>query len=370
MHDAVRAAWIEVHKLLWRYAARPVLFRFDAQRAHDTLINALERLDHFPAVFRAMHRLSFPVSPVRVGGVMLESPVMLSAGFVKGRGFDSETKALDAVVRGVNIIPGWACVPALVGAVEIGSFTRWPRAGNSGRVMWRDASTRSTQNRIGLRNPGAEAGALFLSQRPLPPIFGVNIAVSPGVTDPDQERREAVEAFSAFVRRGVRPSWYTLNISCPNTEDDPGAHQTASKTRKLCESIRETIGDTPLWVKVSPDLADEQYHALLRVFAESGVRAVVATNTIGQPTPEDTSITAGVGGGRLHPHAVRVAALLAAEIKRQGYALDVIGCGGVENAVTAYDFMSQGAKAVQYYSAMVYEGLWAGAIIAQELRRN
>ena len=64
---------------------------------------------------------------------------MLAAGFVKGVGFPDEDAALMAVESGRNVMPGWASVPALCGLVEFGSFTRWPRLGNPGTVVWRHA---------------------------------------------------------------------------------------------------------------------------------------------------------------------------------------------------------------------------------------
>jgi dihydroorotate dehydrogenase len=153
---------------------------------------------------------SLPSSPaLSVGGVDLPFSLILAAGWVKGDGFSSEEEALDAVAAGRNIIPGWRSMPALVGPVEFGSFTRWPRMGNLGTVLWRDVPTRSTQNRVGLKNPGAKAAATFLSQcrGNLPPCFGINIAVSPGVADPSQERHEVLESLDTFLQRGIFPSW-------------------------------------------------------------------------------------------------------------------------------------------------------------------
>src|SRR5947208_2551717 len=91
--------------------------------------------------------------------ISLPLDLSFAAGLVKGTGFAREDEALAAVERGDNIIPGWRSVPALVGPLEIGSFTRYPRLGNPGTVVWRDPRTRSTQNRVGLRNPGARAAA-------------------------------------------------------------------------------------------------------------------------------------------------------------------------------------------------------------------
>jgi len=123
----------------------------------------------------------------------------------------------------------------------------------------------------------------------------------------------------------------------------------------------------PLWVKVGPDLSDEQYRALLRVFAETGVAAVVATNTLPLPAPDDPAVMAGVGGGRLHARAVEVAALLmAAERAACGYPVDVIGCGGVQDGDTYRAFARLGAPVVQYWTALVYRGPLAAALIAHE----
>src|SRR5690606_16727785 len=108
------------------------------------------------------------------------------------------------------------------------------------------------------------------------------------------EQAEVIEAISAFLSRAVRPSWFTLNLSCPNTEDDPGSHQTASAARDLCRAVVSAIQGVSLWVKLSPTLADDQYRALLRVFAEVGVKAVVATNTAAEPAPDNPRQMAGI----------------------------------------------------------------------------
>jgi dihydroorotate dehydrogenase len=272
-------------------------------------------------------------------------------------------------MRGENIIPGWRSLPRLVGPVEIGSFTRWPRAGNPGVVVWRDAPTQSTQNRVGLKNPGARAAAAFLARgrHNLPRVYGINIAVSPGVDDPAQEQSEIVAALDAFLSLGIVPSWFTLNLSCPNTEDDPTGRQTEDRTRLAVRAALACIGGAaPLWVKLGPDLSREQYCALLRALADEGARAVIATNTLGQPAPDGSGLLAGVGGGRLHQRALEVAALLAGEIQSRGYPLDVIGCGGVLDGRTWAAFSQIGVRAVQYWSALVYRGPLAAALIANE----
>ncbi len=366
--------WLVLKAYQLAYAlARPLIFRGSAQQAHEQLIALLRRSDNFRGVqagLRLLHQVVFMPEPITIGGVHLPYPLMLAAGFVKGDGFASEDAACAAVEQGQNIIPGWRSMPQMVGVVEFGSFTRWPREGNPGTVMWRDAANRSTQNRVGLKNPGARAAASFLARKrtQLPVVYGINIAVSPGVTDAFAEQREVVEALDFFLRADLQPAWFTLNVSCPNTEDDPGGHQTEERTRQLCMTIRGHIPPSiPLWIKISPDLAAEQYRILMRVFAETGISAVIATNTLGQPTPLDATIIAGVGGARLHQTALKAAELLMQEKQRHDYAIDVIGCGGVQDGQTYQHFQQLGIKTVQYWSALVFRGPLAAAIIKNEV---
>jgi dihydroorotate dehydrogenase len=351
--------------------ARPLIFRSSAQSAHHRVLAGLRWLDGQSwaiALLRSWHHQTFTPEPVTVGGVDLPYPLMLAAGFVKGDGFADEDAALDAVHQGHNIIPGWRSMPALVGPVEFGSFTRWPRLGNSGTVMWRDAPTQSTQNRVGLRNPGARAAAAFLNQQQahLPKCYGINLAVSPGVADLQQEQAEIVQALGFFLDAGIRPNWFTLNLSCPNTEDDPGGQQTASKTLTLCRAFRDRCPDIPLWVKVSPELSDAQYAQILAALAEAGAQAIIATNTLAHPTPDNPEITAGVGGGRLHKSALAATIRLRDITRHKHYPVDIIGCGGVLDGAHYQAFRQAGAHAVQYWSALVYRGPLAAALIINE----
>ncbi len=363
-----RYALLGAYRFVWT-SARPLLFKQSPQVAHDAALRALAAFDTQPEPLHLLRRLTLPDMPTQVGGVTLPVPLILAAGFVKGQGFGTEAAALAAVARGENIVPGWRSMAALVGPVEYGSYTRHPRLGNPGTVMWRDAPTRSTQNRVGLKNPGAEAAAAFFAARPMPDVYGINIAVSPGVTDPDQEREEVLHAVDAFLSRGVRPSWMTLNLSCPNTEDDPTGNQTADKTRDLCGALVDRLGDgVPLWVKVGPDLNDAQYHALMRSFDEVGVRAVVATNTRGAEVPGDSSLRAGVGGGRLHGDALRAVAALADARREQGLPVDIVGVGGVLNPAAYVAFRARDAVAAQYWSALVYRGPLAAAVILADVK--
>ncbi len=380
MKTEARRWLLQVIDAAYQCLTRHLIFRSSAQNAHDRAISLLRLLERIPfsvEIAKFLHRLLVVETPTAVGGVRLSQRLILAAGLVKGDGFADESAAMAAVTEERrNIIPGCRILPALVGPVEFGSFTRHPRLGNPGTVVWRRAQTQSTQNRVGLRNPGARAAARFLAANrdQLPPEFGINVAVSPGVQDIDQQEREIVEALAFFLDARVYPTWFTLNISCPNTEDDPLGHQLEAEITRICSAFIDLLRSrelpTPLWVKISPGLAAQQYDILMRVFHAVGAAAVVATNTMAKPSPDDASLQAGIGGGELRSEVMAAIEYLAAAKASNDYDVDLIACGGILDGESLGEYQRRGVKAAQYWSAIVYRGPFAAAIIESEMARN
>jgi dihydroorotate dehydrogenase len=366
---------LRLYASAYQQVGRPWLFRQSAQDAHDSLVRWLARADTSPALLEICRagRAFSREQPVSAGGVLLPSPVIIAAGLVKGAGFPDEDSACQAVSRGDNIIPGWRSLPLLAGPVEFGSFTRWPRTGNSGAVVWRDAPASGLQNRIGLKNPGARAAAAFLNlhQDALPPCFGINIAVSPGVEDAEQETQEVIECVELFRSANLSPTWFTLNLSCPNTEDDPLGNQSGSKAARLAQALRPLLDSAaraiPLWIKIGPDLSASQLEAIWEACISNGVSAIVATNTLGKPAPDGSGLTAGISGHPLYPHALLTVQELSKLRQASGDSIDLIGCGGILTGVDAAAFVAHGCAALQIWSALVYRGPLAAGLIAQEL---
>lgn len=363
---------LRLYELAWRPASA-LIARTDAEAAHTRTVALMRTLDGWGPVVglaQALSETALPARPIDVGGVHLPYPTILAAGLVKGDGFATEEEALAAVRAGRDIIPGWRSAAALAGPVELGSYTRYPRLGNSGRVLWRDSAAGWMQNRVGLRNPGARAAAAYLARHAsdLPPTWGLNLAASPGVDDTIQSRDEMVEAAAifgdAFAGLEAGPSWVTLNLSCPNTEDDPRGVQSADLARALCGALTAVV-DVPLWVKIGPDLSDAQLTELVAAFGETGVRAVVATNTLAQPVPQGEGV-AGVSGTRLRPSALNTVSRLNRTIDVSGSPLDIVGGGGILNGGDLLAFQAAGARAAMLYTAMVLRGPLAAALILHE----
>lgn len=365
-----------LYELAWKPVAR-VIRRTDAMTAHARTVSLLRATDRIPPLVplaRLANRAAFPERPRQVGGVELPYPLIVAAGLVKGDGFAAEDEALEAVRAGRDIVPGWRLIPALVGPVEFGSYTCHPRLGNRGRVLWRDSDAGWMQNRVGLRNPGARAAAAHLARHAadLPPLWGLNLAVSPGLEDLGRSRAEIIAAAGffteAFAGLEAGPSWLTLNLSCPNTEDDPRGNQSADLAAELCGALVAAV-PMPVWVKIGPDLSDRQLAGLVSAFSETGVRAVVATNTWAQPVPHGEGL-AGVSGTRLRSLALDTVRRLGAQVKTSGANLDIVAGGGILCGADLLAFETAGAKAAMLYTALVLRGPLAGAIILREAQEE
>jgi len=121
----------------------------------------------------------------------------------------------------------------------------------------------------------------------------------------------------------------------------------------------------PRWVKIGPDLSDPQLRALVEALAETGVRAVVATNTLAAPDPDGTG-EAGVSGARLRPHALDTVVRLKRAIDDTGVPLDIVASGGILNGADLRAYRDAGAVAGMVYTALVLRGPLAGALIQRE----
>ena len=105
------------------------------------------------------------------------------------------------------------------------------------------------------------------------------------------------------------------------------------------------------------------------MLSDLGVRAVVATNTLASPAPTG-AMTAGMGGAPLRDHALAAVGVLGESIVRRGSSLDIIGSGGVLEGRDLVAFLDAGAKAAMVYSALVFRGPLAPALILREAARR
>ncbi|GAA2888759.1 quinone-dependent dihydroorotate dehydrogenase [Microbacterium esteraromaticum] len=333
-----------MYSLLFRH----VLTRFDPEFAHHAAM-AVIRMLGVPPFSWAARALTAPrpEQQVHALGLVFPSPFGVAAGFDK-----------NAIgVRGLDALG--------FGHVEIGTVTAIPQEGNPKPRLFRLVADRAVINRMGFNNEGADAAARRLTalrRRAPRAVIGVNIGKS---------RVVAVEdAIGDYVTSAARlaplADYLAVNVSSPNTPGLRGL-QAVETLAPLLRAVKQAAGDTPLLVKIAPDLPDDEIDAIARMAVAEGLAGIIAHNTTisreGLVTDDAIVEAAGAGGlsgAPLKERSLEVLAVVKAAVPED---FCVIAVGGVETAEDVQRRLDAGATLVQGYTAFLYRGpLWAREI--------
>jgi dihydroorotate dehydrogenase len=317
---------------------------------HDLAAGALRALDPETAHGLTVRLLRAGLGPrapragqarlaTRLCGLALDNCVGLAAGF------DKNAEVPDAMLA------------AGFGFVECGTVTPRPQAGNPRPRLFRLAEDRAVINRMGFNNAGLEAFAGRLAARPRRGVVGANIGAN----------KDSADRIGDYVA-GLRRLWgladyFTVNISSPNT---PGlrALQTREALAELLGRLGEAraaltggAGGAPVFLKVAPDLAEDEIEAIVETSLAHGLDAIVVGNTtLSRPASLRSPFkdeAGGLSGAPLSALSTRVLGRFHAAAAGR---IALIGVGGIASGAEAYAKIRAGASAVQLYSAMVYAG--------------
>jgi dihydroorotate dehydrogenase len=242
------------------------------------------------------------------------------------------------------------------GHAELGTVTAHAQPGNDRPRLFRLKASRAIVNRMGFNNEGAAALAARL--RAAGPA-GIPIGVSLGKTKVTP-LEEATEDYLTSLRAldGLA-DYVAVNVSSPNT---PGLRslQDAGPLRELLTAITAEAAalaaargqePTPVFVKVAPDLTDSAIDEALQVCTDTGVRAVIATNTTLSRDGVALRDAGGLSGAPLTARAREVVGYITRHTD-----LPVIGVGGIMTAADGAAMLDAGASLLQVYSGYIYAG--------------
>jgi dihydroorotate dehydrogenase len=274
-----------------------------------------------------------PILASRVAGLDLPNPVGLAAGF------DKNAEAPDALLA------------AGFGFVELGAVTPRPQDGKPRPRIFRLASDRAVINRMGFPNQGLDAFEARLRQRQdRGGIVGVNLGANL-----DSEDRVA-DYVACLERLKDLAQFFTINISSPNT---PGLRtlQSSGALDELLAAVVQVRGKAPVFLKIAPDIADEDVPGMIAAIGRHGLDGIIISNTTILRPDSLTSPHMGESGGLSGPPIFERSTELVRQFRREaGPDLAIIGVGGIDSADTAYAKIRAGANAIQLYTGLVYEG--------------
>jgi dihydroorotate dehydrogenase len=312
-----------------------VLRRIDPETAHGLAIKALKM---------GLAPQPGPITSTRlrttVAGLDLLNPVGLAAGF------DKNAEAITQLSQ------------AGFGFIEVGAATPLPQPGNPRPRLFRLTEDAAAINRFGFNNDGMDAiAARIASARKATPV-GINL----GANKTSADRAADFSTVMACMKEHV--DFATVNVSSPNTErlrDLQGADALAA----LLDGVMQVRGETPVFLKIAPDLTDKEIADIATVAQNAGIDAIIATNTTldrnGLHSPHKSE-SGGLSGLPLFEKSTRVLAKLSTHTD-----VPLVGVGGVASAAQAYAKIRAGACAVQLYTGLVYGGLSLAGKIATEL---
>lgn len=319
-----------------------VLHRLDPERAHRLSLAALRTgLVPLPGVITSSRLVT------RLAGMDLPNPVGLAAGY------DKNAVAIGALSR------------AGFGFVEVGAATPLAQEGNPPPRLWRLTGDRAAINRFGFNNEGMATIAARLAGRQRGPVpVGLNLGANKDSPD------RAGDFAAVLAACGPHADFATVNVSSPNTEklrELQGPAALAALLGRVMETRGTLPRPIPVFLKVAPDLDDDEIGGIAEAALGAGIAGIIATNTTLSREGLTSPLRDHPGGLSGQPLFERATRVLAKLHRATDGRLPLIGVGGVASAAQAMGKIEAGATAVQLYTGLVYGGLSLAARIARGL---
>ncbi|MEV0291151.1 quinone-dependent dihydroorotate dehydrogenase [Kribbella sp. NPDC050820] len=328
---------------------KPLLFRMDAERAHNLAIRACDAAGRSGTLRGAMARrfgVDDPRLRTAVAGIEFANPLGLAAGFDKNG-------------RAVTMLGSMG-----FGHVELGSVSAYESHGNPRPRLWRLPDDHAVVVYYGVPNDGAEAVAARLARRRPAVPLGINLVKT---NDPN---RPAVEpdVYDDFARSmrllAGAADYVTLNLSCPNSADDRDFFDDHDRIGTLLGHLADVTIEVPLVLKLKPTTDRGKLRDIVQIAdVFPSVRGFAINLPSGRPKHLKLKSAAAVldfrpgaiAGEPVESYLNEVLAHLYDAIG-PGSRYALIAAGGVASAEAAYRKIRLGASLVQLYTGLIYHG--------------
>ena len=343
------------NKFLWAgyQAVRPLIFLMEPEEAHYSLKRVGVFLGNNPitrGLTSALMDYNHESLAIEVDGIKYRNPVGLSAGFDK----DGEL---------TKIYPSLG-----FGLAELGSFTGEICPGNPGKRLFRMIKSKAIVVWYGLNNEGAETISKRLANEDFGRLrVGINAANS-NLTpefDLDASINDYLKTMKLFKDIG---DYYTVNISCPNTQEGEPFVDKDNLDVLLAAIVKEIrpISKKPIYVKLAADMTLEEINTIVDACVEWGMDGVVCTNLAkpefnSEHRPEEYPTEKGLlpkGKGAMSGLPLqRISTNVIRHVYRRTEGkLTIIGVGGIFSAKDAYEKITSGASLLHMITTMIFDG--------------
>ena len=324
---------------------RSLIFKIDPEIAHTLAIKSL-KFNLISNIFDENKR--DPIFESILFGKTIDNPIGMAAGFDK-----------NAEVYNPLFKLGF-------GFVEVGTITPLQQYGNPKPRVFRLVEDQALINRLGFNNLGSENVNSRIKSNMPEGLLGINVG-------PNKDTKNRLNAYLIGLRTFHDIADYiTINISSPNTENLRNFHDEVKFDELMSSLEKEKIklkSKTPIVVKISPDISDNQVNLISEILLRYKVSAVIVSNTTEDNRENLQNISrhqkGGLSGKPLEEKSNKLIAKFYNLLKGK---TQIIGVGGVDSGESAYKKFLAGANYIQLYTGMVFQGPNIVGKIKKELK--
>lgn len=327
---------------MYKSIIKPILFLISPEKAHKLTVNLLKILLAIPGVkwiFEKSLSVGKYNSEIEIAGLKFPNRVGLAAGFDKDGKYYEEMSALG------------------FGFIEIGTVTPLSQPGNDRPRLFRLPNDSALINRMGFNNDGVDEMVSRLKNRKK---SGIIIGGNIGKNKVTPNENAVQDYIICFERLYDYVDYFVVNVSSPNT---PGLRTLQEKEplKKILSQLMDLNRSKPrqkaVFLKIAPDMTDDQLDDIIEVVEATKLDGIIATNTTisreGLTTSVDHIGAGGLSGKPLRERSTEVIRYLHEKTDGQ---LTIIGVGGIYSTEDAIEKIQAGASLVQLYSGLIYEG--------------
>ena len=324
---------------------RSLIFKIDPETAHNLAIKSL-KFNFVPNIIE--EDKNNPLFKTKLFNKDLDNPIGMAAGF------DKNAEVYNSLFK------------LGFGFVEVGTITPLKQYGNPKPRVFRLVEDEALINRLGFNNLGAKNIIERINRNNPTGLLGINIGPNKDTQDKMSDYIECLKTFDDVA------DYITINISSPNTENLRSFHNQKKLDellQKLDKEKKNLNSKTPIVVKISPDINDQEIEKISEVLLSNNIEAVIISNT-SDSTRNDLKNIQGHQKGGLSGKPIE---LKSTELVRKFYKIlngkiKIIGVGGVDSGRSAYEKFIAGANYVQLYTGMVFRGPNIVNLIKKELK--
>jgi dihydroorotate dehydrogenase len=313
---------------------KKIMFNFEPETAHHIAETGLKLLPYCRFINSYMVERNFVNNEMLTQdllGTTFHNPIGLGAGFDKNA---TVIKAMPAMGFGYT---------------EIGTMTPLAQPGNDKPRLFRYPEQESIQNAMGFNNLGSNIVINNL-RKVYPYSIPIGASIGKNKTTPEDKALDdykmLIQGFSDIA------DYLVVNISSPNT---PNLRDLQNEEFiKSVFGLAKQMTNTPILLKIAPDMEYETAITLCQTAVESGADGIVATNTTQDytllPNPQNFG---GISGKVMSDKSYNIFKEIGRELHDK---TTLISVGGISSARDAYRRIKAGASLIQIYSGFIFKG--------------